>query len=197
MIRVRSTIVYLNLIIILDTQNFNTNMKYKVGDKVRVREDLIAEKQYGKDFFVSEMNPFKGQIVTIKKIRENKYVIEEDHEDWHWTEEMFLPVVKYKIGDKVIIREDLKEGKLYGYYSVNEDMFSLRGKIVTICDIGYNFYILKEDIHKWCWTDKMFSGKVSEDFSSEESDSQNIIPEGENSSDIITVKTNKIKLLLL
>ena len=143
------------------------------------------------------MVSLKGQVVTIKKIRENKYVIEEDHGDWNWTEEMFLPIIKYKIGDKVIIREDLEEGKLYGYYSVNEDMFSLRGEIVTICDIGYNFYILKEDIHKWCWTDKMFSGKVSEDFIPEEPVSQNRFPEEEYSSDIITVKTTKIKLLLL
>ena len=181
-----------------NTQNFNINMKYKVGDKVRVREDLVVNQWYGDDIFTSEMASFKGQIVTIKKIRENKYVIEEDHEDWHWTEEMFLPVTKYNIGDKVLVREDLEEGKLYGYYSVNEDMFPLRGKIVTICDIGYNFYILKEDSGRWSWTNEMFSGKVSEDFSSEESDSQNIILEGENSSDIIfTIKTNKIKLLLL
>ena len=173
-------------------------MKYKIGDKVRVREDLAADQWYGDDIFTHEMISFKGKIVTIKKIRENKYVIEEDHGDWNWTDEMFLPIIKYKIGDKVIVREDLEEGKLYGYYSVNEDMFPLRGKIVTICDIGYNFYILKEDIHKWCWTNEMFSGKVSEDFSFEEFDSQNIIPEEESSSDIIfTIKPIKVKLLLL
>ena len=173
-------------------------MKYKVGDKVRVRKDLIAGELYGKDIFASEMIPFKGQSVTIKKIVEDKYEIEEDSQTWWWTYEMLLPVTKYKIGDKVIVREDLKGGKLYGYYSVNEDMFPLRGKIVTICDIGYNFYILKEDIHKWSWTDKMFSGKVSEDFNSEESIPQNTIPEEESSSDIIfTIKINKVKLLLL
>lgn len=172
-------------------------MKYKVGDKVSVREDLVVDQLYGDDVFTPEMSSFKGQVVTITKIRENKYVIEEDCGDWLWTEEMFLPIIKYKIGDKVIVREDLEEGKLYGYYSVNEDMFPLRGKIVTIYDIGYNFYILKEDIHKWCWTDEMFSGKVSENFSSKESDLQSTLSKKENSSDIITVKTTKIKLLLL
>ena len=128
--RVRLTIVYLNLIIILDTQNFNTNMKYKIGDKVRVREDLIAEKQYGKDFFVSEMNPFKGQIVTIKIVKDGGYVIEEDSGEWYWTE-------------------------------------------------------------------GMFSGKVSQDFSPEELVSQSTLSKEESSYDIITVKTNKVKLLLL
>ena len=110
---------------------------------------------------------------------------------------MLLPVTKYNIGDKVLVKGDLEKSKSYGDYSVNEDMFSLRGEIVTICDVEYDFYILKEDIHKWCWTDKMFSGKVSEDFSSEKFDSKDIIPEGESSSNIITIKTNKIKLLLL
>ena len=43
----------------------------------------------------------------------------------------------------------------------------------------------------------MFSGKVSEDFSPEESVSQNTFPKEESSSDIITIKTTKVKLLLL
>ena len=105
-------------------------MKYKVGDKVRVREDLIAEKQYGKDFFVSEMNPFKGQIVTIKIVKDGGYVTEEDSGEWYWTE-------------------------------------------------------------------GMLSGKVSQDFSSEESVLQNRLPKEESSFDIITIKTTKVKLLLL
>ena len=105
-------------------------MKYKVGDKVRVREDLIAEKQYGKDFFVSEMNPFKGQIVTIKIVKDGGYVIEEDSGEWYCTE-------------------------------------------------------------------GMLSGKVSQDFSSEESVLQNRLPKEESSFDIITIKTTKVKLLLL
>ena len=102
--------------------------------------------------------------------------------------------MKYKVGDKVRVREDLEKGKLYGDYSVNEDMFSLRGKIVTICNIEYGFYMLEEDLHKWCWTDEMFFGKVSKDFIPEEPVSQNRLPEEEGSFDIITVKTTKLKL---
>ena len=73
-------------------------MKYKIGDKVRIKEDLVANQWFGDDVFTPEMASYKGQVVTITKIRENKYVIEEDHGDWHWTEEMFLPIIKYKIG---------------------------------------------------------------------------------------------------
>ncbi len=169
-------------------------MKYKVGDKVRVREDLVVDQWYGRDVFISEMVSFKEKIVTIKKIYTDIYTIVEDSGKWHWTEEMFLPVIKYNIGDKVLIKKDLEKGKLYGDYSVNEDMFSLRGEIVTICNVEYGFYMLKEDLHKWCWTDEMFSGKVSKDFIPKDPVSQNRLPEKESSPDIITVKTTKLKL---
>ena len=173
-------------------------MKYKVGDKVRVREDLIAEELYGKDVFVSEMTSFKGQTVTIKKIQDNKYLIEEDLEDWYWTEEMFLSVTKYNIGDKVIVKDDLIEYEKYKDVSFVPSMNPFKGKIVTIYDISDRGYRIEEDSHRWRWTDDMFSRKIPEDFGSEESDLKDIIPEGENSSDIIfTIKPIKVKLLLL
>ena len=172
-------------------------MKYKVGDKVRVREDLIAGELYGKDIFASEMISFKGQTVTIKKIQNNKYLIEEDLEDWYWTEEMFLPVTKYNIGDKVIVKDDLIEYEKYKDVSFVPAMSPFKGKIVTIYDTTDRDYKIEEDSKRYHWTDDMFSGKVSEDFSPEESNSQNIIPKEENSYDIITIKTTKLKLLLL
>lgn len=42
-------------------------MKFKVGDKVRVREDLVIGNCYGKERFVDGMKEYKGQIFTIKK----------------------------------------------------------------------------------------------------------------------------------
>ena len=173
-------------------------MKYKVGDKVRVREDLVADQWYGNEIVVSGMTRLKGKIVTISKVRYDKYEIEEDNKIWWWTDEMFLPITKYKIGDKVLVREDLEPYQRYRGQSFVASMTPFKGKIVTIYNVVDGDYRIKEDNQNWRWTEEMFSGKVSEDFSSEESDSQNIIPEGENSSDIIfTIKTNKIKLLLL
>ena len=120
-------------------------MKYKIRDKVRVREDLEVNKAYGEEVFVSQMTPLKGKEVTISYIDSYGYYrIKEDSKGLRWTDEMLLPVTKYKIGDKVIVREDLEIGKLYGDYSINKDMFSLRGKTVTICDIEYGFIDLKK-----------------------------------------------------
>lgn len=66
--------------------------------------------------------------------------------------------MKYKVGDKVKIREDLHEG----YYKLfcSNDMVSYKGKIVTIEKVFDDYYYIKED-SMWCWTDGMFEGLVS------------------------------------
>lgn len=105
--------------------------------------------------------------------------------------------MKYKVGDKVLIREDLEVGKEYGNDYFINSMLPLKGKTVTICNIDDDEYKIKEDFQKHWWTNEMFSGKVSEDFNPKEPVSQSILSEKESSSDIISVKTSKIKLLLL
>ena len=38
-------------------------MKYKIGDKVKVRQDLVPGNFYGKDYYISSMDKFKdGKI---------------------------------------------------------------------------------------------------------------------------------------
>ena len=105
--------------------------------------------------------------------------------------------MKYKVGDKVRVREDLAADNWYGNEIVVSGMTCLKGKIVTISKVRYDKYEIEEDNKIWWWTEEMFSGKISEDFNSEEFVSQNTLPKEESSSDIITVKTNKVKLLLL
>ena len=71
-------------------------MKYKIGDKVRVKDNL----EVGKMYFMSnmpefdsverEMLKFKGKEVTISSYTgDGKYIIEEDGGVWNWTDEMF------------------------------------------------------------------------------------------------------------
>lgn len=66
-------------------------MKYKVGDKVRVRSDLQISRRYGSYMFSSGMDHYKGSVVTISKVHLNLYFyyIEEDEEKWIWADEMF------------------------------------------------------------------------------------------------------------
>jgi hypothetical protein len=64
-------------------------MKYKVGDKVRVRKDLVVNSYYGGADFVEEMKSFIGKVVTISKVIGNDYMILEDDGDYVWTNEIF------------------------------------------------------------------------------------------------------------
>lgn len=66
-------------------------MKHKVGDKVRIREDLKENVYYGEYFAVSEAIRFGGKTVTISDIDMSKfsYEIEEDGGKFYWTDEMF------------------------------------------------------------------------------------------------------------
>lgn len=65
-------------------------MKYKVGDKVKVRSDLRVGKSYGEHAFVHDMSKFRGKIVTIESVWKQGYRIEEDA--YWWTDEMLEPV---------------------------------------------------------------------------------------------------------
>ena len=69
-------------------------MKYKVGDKVRVREDFSTDKRYDGCYVTPSMTKFVGKTVTIHKVREgiNRYEIEGDYRDYCWTDEMFEPL---------------------------------------------------------------------------------------------------------
>lgn len=68
-------------------------MRYKVGDKVRIREDLVMGGNYGDSVAVDDMVDMGGNVVTIGRVGEvHGYYIEEDPDDYCWTDEMFEPV---------------------------------------------------------------------------------------------------------
>jgi len=75
-------------------------MKFKVGDKVRVRQWRAMMRQgvplsgdigfFGKPWlFLRTNRKFCGQAVTIKEVMDNCYRIEEDNGSYHWIDEMF------------------------------------------------------------------------------------------------------------
>ena len=70
-------------------------MKYKVGDRVRVRKDLVPGNFYGKDYYISSMDKFKGEKCVITEIWDQSYQIN-DFGYW-WSEEMFESVDDEKV----------------------------------------------------------------------------------------------------
>ena len=77
-------------------------MKYKVGDKVKVREDLSTKDEYDGCSFVPEMKLFLGEAVTIHKVcgNINRYEIKEDDGAWYWTDSMFEPLESENLADE-------------------------------------------------------------------------------------------------
>ena len=67
-------------------------MKYKVGDKVRVRSDSEGNKGYGGWYTSEGMVKMRGEIATIRGVGSSAYELEE--KDLMWTDEMFEPVAE-------------------------------------------------------------------------------------------------------
>lgn len=126
-------------------------MKYKVGDKVKVRSDLIANKRYGKRFgkycFTDGMAKYKGRIVTIEKAYDGTYLIQEDGKFWYWTDKMFeekvgdidiekrieetLSEIKTKVVERLVnvIKEEYEKSKdKYEQEEQKEDVFPKEGE---------------------------------------------------------------------
>lgn len=76
--------------------------------------------------------------------------------------------MKYQIGDRVIVREDLVEDMTYRMEdgvsnSVTHEMCQLRGKVVEISGYVRDQYLVSSgvervDMWNYRWTDGMFSG---------------------------------------
>lgn len=93
---------------------------YKVGDKVKIREDLVVDKLYDKCFFNKNMQKFRGSILTIKKIVNINtvecpvyvYKVEEDYENWSFTDSM----IEYLVEEAKVIKEkDMRNFKIVNY----------------------------------------------------------------------------------
>ena len=78
-------------------------MKYKVGDKVRIREDLVMGRNYGGLVAVDDMTDMCGSVVTIERVGEvHGYYIKEDPDEYCWTDEMFEPVEEELTAEEAI-----------------------------------------------------------------------------------------------
>ena len=79
-------------------------MKYKVGDKVKVRSDLQDGEIYGCYDFSEGMEKYKGKNVTISFALDGCYDIEEDRGKYTWTDKMFEGLVDDELTAEKAIR---------------------------------------------------------------------------------------------
>jgi len=72
--------------------------------------------------------------------------------------------MKYKAGDKVKVRSNLKTSVLYDGLCAIDEM--IKKKIVTITSVYDGYYKVVED--DYMWTDEMFEGLVEDELTAEE-----------------------------
>lgn len=79
-------------------------MKYKVGDKVRVRKNLEEYGHYGKYSANRNMAELHGSIVEIKKVENEEQRYEIDDNLYYWTDEMFEGLAEEELTAEEAIR---------------------------------------------------------------------------------------------
>ncbi len=89
-------------------------MKYKVGDKVKVRSDLKCEEYYDGVPFTSEMNRFKGMEITIEKVNYGGYY-EVLETPYNFTDEMLEPVEEMSAEEAISFAEQNMQRKQLHY----------------------------------------------------------------------------------
>lgn len=134
-------------------------MKYKVGDKVKVRDDLMVGNRYSGFGYVDDMSRFSGKIVTIRTVfeDENCYNLNEDIWRYRWTDEMFeeeasteAEIAKFRAFLEEVANLD------------NDDYNSEYATLVRIVDYGqdgYDGYNYKECVDELCNFYRMFTPK--------------------------------------
>ena len=97
-------------------------MRFKVGDKVRILENLTLE-DVG---HVHDMLEFEGLEATVEMVFDQSYHLTADNHEWYWMDELLEPVEEgTKMEDKKYIKFDIPEwvnwlardenGSIYGY----------------------------------------------------------------------------------
>lgn len=109
-------------------------MKYKVGDKVKVRSDLKAYEIYGSNMLTKSMEKFAGKTVTISDVGITSYAIEEMGVAY-WTDEMLEPVEEMSAEELTKILGNICKGRACSECPVHE----IQANGACVIGIGKNF----------------------------------------------------------
>lgn len=124
-------------------QAYDSSCIYKVGDRVKVREDLheLPAGRVGLLYINDKMKSLAGTVLTIESnVGNGIYRVGEN--DWLWDDWMIKGKVEsevdektykeYKVGDRIYLRDNLKAGDYYGNYSYEGNGESGEWKIVRV-----------------------------------------------------------------
>lgn len=103
-------------------------MKFKVGDKVRIKKDLDSNKMY-RVLIVSEMEEYKGKVAEIVAVRGTTgYALDIDKGYWKWSDDTFELVESKKF-----TKSDLKDGDIVTRRDKNKSkVYKKENKIIRL-----------------------------------------------------------------
>ena len=113
-------------------------MKYKVGDKVRVRKDLEPGNFYGRAYYSSDMNKFKAMECVVTNIYDGTYNI--NNSEYGFTDEMLEPVddlLEYALEKLGMTKEELEDEMRIDKEDMAKaiEMVRLNNEVETYCNL--------------------------------------------------------------
>lgn len=120
--------------------------KFKVGDKVRVKKNLIPGEKYMCISVVYGMKRMCGKIATIKRVSPGYDYIVLEESDYIWSPGMLEPVKEDKLifnGNATIL---FKDGKKYVTKCDTSDTYDREKGLLTVLAKanGYNYEAIQE-----------------------------------------------------
>lgn len=117
-------------------------MKYKVGDIVRIRKNLVSGRIYNGIYITINREPYFGKIAKIKSIEHDSielYYLDIDNEEYKWTDDM-LESVEEKFTPK-----NLKTG-MFGITNDGEKFVVVNNYLVFQKGISLSIKNLDENL---------------------------------------------------
>lgn len=114
--------------------------KFKVGDKVKVRNGLVVDKFYGNVRCNSSMAKMGGEVLTICRIVSDYYKFEEN--TFAWTDEMLEPVEPVEPAEKTL--DNLCVGDFVG-------LENIKRKVLAVVDGCYLLSDIDNYMSVGCW----------------------------------------------
>ena len=115
-------------------------MKYKVGDKVRVRKDLVVNNEYGGILYILDMDELRNKEDVIIKVGSTAYRISNSN---HWWSEEMLELVdegallEYALEKLEMTKEELEDEMRIDKEDMAKaiEMVRLNNEVETYCNL--------------------------------------------------------------
>ena len=113
-------------------------MKYKIGDKVRVKKDLEPGNFYGRAYYSSDMNKFKAMECVVTNIYDGTYNI--NNSEYGFTDEMLEPVddlLEYALEKLGMTKEELEDEMRIDKEDMAKaiEIVKLNNEVETYCNL--------------------------------------------------------------